>query len=83
MIDSNENPLGPCQPRADAISAIIPQGGRYLFDLTDDLAHTFAQLEGLNPELCERLSGFKPGADLHGDCIYVAAEKLCDRRSRL
>ena len=40
MIDSNENPLGPCQGARDAISAIIPLGGRYLFDLTDDLVHT-------------------------------------------
>ena len=50
MIDSNENPLGPSQSARDAISAIIPLGGRYLVDLTDDLMHTFAQLEGLNPE---------------------------------
>jgi histidinol-phosphate aminotransferase len=27
MIDSNENPLGPCQTARDAISAIIPMGG--------------------------------------------------------
>src|ERR1700681_1529913 len=50
MIDSNENPLGPCQSARDAISAIIPQGGRYLDHLTDELIHTFAQQEGLNPD---------------------------------
>src|ERR1700688_1210201 len=50
MIDSNENPLGPCQAARDALSAIIPQGGRYSDNLTDELVDTFAQMEGLNPD---------------------------------
>jgi len=50
MIDANENPLGPSQSARDAIAAIIPQGGRYLDNLTEDLVHTFAQQEGLNPD---------------------------------
>src|SRR4029077_2030856 len=37
MIDSNENPLGPCQSARDAMAAILPQGGRYSDNLTDDL----------------------------------------------
>jgi len=49
MIDSNENPLGPGQAAREAISAIIPQGGRYLDNLTDDLIHTFAQQETSTP----------------------------------
>ena len=60
MIDSNENPLGPCQSARDAISAIIPLGGRYLFDLTDDLGHTFAQIEGLNPDHIQIFPGSSP-----------------------
>ncbi len=60
MIDSNENPLGPCQAARDAISAIIPLGGRYLFDRTDDLVHTFAQLEGLNPDHVRVFPGSSP-----------------------
>ena len=60
MIDSNENPLGPSQSARDAISAIIPLGGRYLFDLTDDLGHTFAQLEGLNPDSVHIFPGSSP-----------------------
>jgi histidinol-phosphate aminotransferase len=60
MIDSNENPLGPSQAARDAISAIIPQGGRYLFDLTSDLAHTFAGLEGLNPDYVHVFPGSSP-----------------------
>src|SRR5712691_8524815 len=50
MIDANENPLGPCQSARDAISAIIPQGGRYLDHLTEELVDTFAQQEGLKPD---------------------------------
>src|ERR1700732_3843122 len=50
LIDSNENPLGPCQAAREAISAIIPQGGRYSDNLTDELVSSFAQMEGLNPE---------------------------------
>jgi histidinol-phosphate aminotransferase len=60
MIDSNENPLGPCQAARDAISGIIPLGGRYLDGLTDDLTHTFAQLEGLKPEYVHVFPGSTP-----------------------
>jgi histidinol-phosphate aminotransferase len=60
MIDSNENPLGPCQAARDAISGIIPQSGRYLFDLTSDLAHTFAGLEGLDPDYVRVFPGSSP-----------------------
>jgi histidinol-phosphate aminotransferase len=60
MIDSNENPLGPSQPAREAISAIIPQGGRYLDNLTDELIHTFAQQEGLNPDYIRVFPGSTP-----------------------
>jgi histidinol-phosphate aminotransferase len=60
MIDSNENPLGPCQGARDAISAIIPLSGRYLFDRTGDLVHTFAQIEGLDPDYVRIFPGSSP-----------------------
>lgn len=50
MIDSNENPLGPCAAAREAIAAITPEGGRYSTHLTDELAAQFAQMEGLKPE---------------------------------
>ena len=50
LIDSNENPLGPCQAARDAMAAILPQGGRYADELTDELVDTFAQSEGLSPD---------------------------------
>jgi histidinol-phosphate aminotransferase len=60
MIDSNENPLGPSQSAREAISAIIPLGGRYLDHLTDDLVHTFAEQEGLNPDCVHAFPGSTP-----------------------
>jgi histidinol-phosphate aminotransferase len=57
FIDSNENPLGPTQAARDAMYAIIPQGGRYSDNLTDDLIHTFAQIEGLDPDYVHAFPG--------------------------
>ncbi len=60
MIDSNENPLGPSQAARDAVAAIIPQGGRYLDNLTDELIHTFAEQEGLSPDYVRCFPGSTP-----------------------
>ena len=64
LLDSNENPLGPCQAARDAISAIIPQGGRYSDNLTDELVTTFAQMEGLNPDYVYGTPGSTPPLSL-------------------
>ena len=50
MINSNENPLGPCEAARKALADIIPQGGRYLFPMADELVETFASMHGLKPE---------------------------------
>ena len=60
LIDSNENPLGPCQAARDAMAAILAQGGRYADELTDELVATFAQMEGLNPEYVYATVGSTP-----------------------
>jgi histidinol-phosphate aminotransferase len=60
MIDANENPLGPCQSARDAMSGILPQGGRYADNLTDDLVNTFVQMEGLNPDYVRATVGSTP-----------------------
>src|SRR6478672_4753043 len=60
MIDSNENPLGPCQAARDAMAAILPQGGRYADNLTDDLVQAFAKMEGLNPDYIHATVGSTP-----------------------
>ncbi|MFZ0297560.1 MAG: pyridoxal phosphate-dependent aminotransferase [Candidatus Sulfotelmatobacter sp.] len=74
MIDSNENPLGPSQPARDAMSAILPLGGRYMDNLTDELIHTFAQQEGLNPESVHVFAGSTP--PLHfGVVAFTSSQK--------
>ena len=60
LIDANENPLGPCQAARDAVAAIIPQGGRYSDNLTDDLVAVFAQQEGLKPDWISCSAGSTP-----------------------
>ena len=60
MIDSNENPLGPGQAARDAMAAIIPRGGRYGDDITDELAKTLAQVEGLSPDYVRITVGSTP-----------------------
>jgi histidinol-phosphate aminotransferase len=64
LIDSNENPLGPCQAARDALTAIIPLGGRYSDNLTDDLVTTFAQQEGLNADTVSCTAGSTPPLSL-------------------
>ena len=60
LIDANENPLGPCRAACDAMSTILPLGGRYSDNLTDDLVNTFAQIEGLNPDYVRATVGSTP-----------------------
>ena len=60
MIDSNENPLGPGQAARDAVAGIIPLGGRYSDNLTDDFVNTFAQMEGLNRDWINVTAGSTP-----------------------
>jgi histidinol-phosphate aminotransferase len=64
LIDSNENPLGPSQAACDAMAAVIPQGGRYADNLTDELVNTFAQMEGLNPDWIHATVGSTPPLSL-------------------
>jgi len=49
-IDANENPLGPCTGACATISSLIPEGGRYDYDLTQTLVQTFCDLEGLKTD---------------------------------
>jgi len=49
-IDANENPLGPCSGTCASISSLIPEGGRYDYDLTEKFVNTFCAIEGLKSE---------------------------------
>src|SRR5271166_6128188 len=46
-INANENPLGPCSAAREAVAAITPEGGRYHFDLANNLVKLFAQQQGV------------------------------------
>ena len=48
---SNENPLGPCKAACEAITRILPLGGRYdRMGELDALTNEYAALHGLKPE---------------------------------
>jgi histidinol-phosphate aminotransferase len=49
-IDSNENPLGPSASAREAITEIIPSGGRYSDWLTEELIDTYSATEGVPAE---------------------------------
>jgi histidinol-phosphate aminotransferase len=63
MINSNENPLGPCQSARQAIAAVTPVGGRYQFDLSDQMIALFCSQQGLKPEQVRAYAG--SGEPLH------------------
>src|SRR5215813_6261661 len=46
-INANENPLGPCQEAIAAINAILPNGGRYLYEETFGMQELLAEQEGV------------------------------------
>lgn len=64
LIDSNENPLGPSQPARDAMSAILPHGGRYSDELVDNLVDVYAKIEGLNRDYIRVVVGSTPALAL-------------------
>jgi histidinol-phosphate aminotransferase len=74
LIDSNENPLGPSAGAREAMTTIIPQGGRYSDDLTDELVKTFAQMEGLNSDWSSATVGSTP-ALAHTVLAFTSAQK--------
>lgn len=51
IINANENPLGPCQAACEAITKILPYGGRYdRMGELDALTNEYAAMHGLKPE---------------------------------
>jgi histidinol-phosphate aminotransferase len=49
-INSNENPLGPCKEAAEAIHAIIQNGGRYMYEESFSFAALLAGQEGVSAD---------------------------------
>jgi histidinol-phosphate aminotransferase len=48
-INANENPMGPCPAAIEAMRAVVPDGGRYLFHHTFAFTDALAALEGVPP----------------------------------
>jgi len=74
LIDANENPLGPCPSAREAVLSIVPQGGRYLDGLTDDLVKQIAQVEALKPEYVRLYPGSSNPLH-HAVCAYTSASR--------
>jgi histidinol-phosphate aminotransferase len=62
-INANENPLGPCEEAAAAIRAIIPNGGRYLYEETFGMQEILAEQEGVKANYVQPYAG--SSAPLH------------------
>ena len=74
LINANENPLGPCRAAREAMAAILPQGGRYQLELTDELTQAVAAKEGLKPEYLRIFPG--SSEPLHYSVLaFTSAEK--------
>jgi histidinol-phosphate aminotransferase len=57
-INSNENPLGPCQEGLDAIARIAPHGGRYSpFNDQGDMVTAIAETEGVKESYVAAYAG--------------------------
>jgi histidinol-phosphate aminotransferase len=63
LINANENPMGPCPEAAEAMRNIVQKGGRYMYGLTDELAKTLAEVEGVKPDYVRPFAG--SSAPLH------------------
>ena len=60
LINSNENPLGPCVAAREAVVAMTPQSGRYLDHLTDELIEQYAQSDDVRERNAAAAEGRKP-----------------------
>jgi histidinol-phosphate/aromatic aminotransferase/cobyric acid decarboxylase-like protein len=62
-INANENPLGPCSEAIAAITAILPNGGRYLYEETFGMQEILAEQEGVKANYVQPYAG--SSAPLH------------------
>lgn len=63
MINSNENPMGPCKEALEAVHRIAAQGGRYLYGETDKVQQLLADQEGVKLDYVRIYAG--SSAPLH------------------
>ena len=75
-IDANENPLGPSDNARKAMADLLPRGGRYLFNMQEDLAATFAKIEGLSPDSVLPFAG-------SSEPLHYTVLAFCDKNKPL
>lgn len=63
MINSNENPLGPCKEALEAVHKIAANGGRYLYGEADKVQKLLADQEGVKLDYVQIYAG--SSAPLH------------------
>lgn len=87
-IDSNENPMGPCEEAAAAMHAMVPKGWRYLVGEGSKMAATLAAQEGLDASCVQPFAGSSDAlhrtvlAFCGKDRPYVAANPTYEAGSR-
>ena len=57
FLNANENPLGPCEAARAAISAVIPESGRYHDEYAEALVNLIAEQNALKPEYVDPYPG--------------------------
>ena len=57
LLNSNENPLGPCEAARAAMIEAVSQSGRYHDEYSEQLTNLFASQNGLKPEYIQPYSG--------------------------
>ena len=82
-IDANENPMGPSEGARKAIAAMIPDGGRYLFDKEIVISEIFARQQGLDPEMVVRLRRLQRAAAPDREGVRLAHPAAGHRRPQL
>lgn len=50
FINANENPLGPCASARKAIADVAPYGGRYRYEVMQELVKSYAEREGVKAD---------------------------------
>ena len=82
-INANENPLGPCTEARAAMQAIVPNGGRYMYEETFTMQETMAEMEGLKPSYVHALRRLERAAPPGGAGVHFALQAVRHRRSRV
>ena len=82
-INANENPLGPCTEARAAMQAIIPNGGRYMYEETFTMQETMAEHGRSQAVVRHALRRLERAAPPVGPGIHLTLQAVHHRRSRV